>query len=235
MLQVNTFELLFEHKIANQYFMRVAFIFVFSFLLGVSLIGQTFFTGDIHQVDIDIMEMNNSSFQDFTKEEVEVLWIFHRALVKFDLQEKYKMVGVFIEGKSQGVYVVIDKKHYQILPATVETYSDLSSKRFLLMRHHEFRQPQLILYEETLKNGVAFDFFQDHFRVYNYRNSLPVGQQTEYDLTSDNIITTEARIVPLTDKSQLIYADTVEVLNREINTYEGFIVERSDSTSVIQQ
>ncbi len=210
-------------------------LIVLSFMTCSFLQAQTFFNGDIHQVDLDIMESNNSCFEGFTLEEIEVLKIFHSALTKFDLQDQYKMVGIFIQGESQGVYILHNKVYYQILPATIETYSDLTQKRFLLMRHHRYRQPQLVLYEETLKNGVAFDFFQDHFRVSNYRNSLPVGKQYAYNLLEDKVKIEEAEIIAIDANQPLSYSDTVEVINRNINQYEGFIIERSDSTSVVRQ
>ena len=195
--------------------------------------AQTYFQGDVHQVDLDIMETTNSCFRDFGRQEIDYLLIFDQALRRYDLHNQYKMIGIFKGQNALGVFMLIDKKYYQIMPGTIETYSDIPQSRILLMRHHNYGTFQLVQLDESLKNGVSLELRDKVFMVSNYRNGLPNGKQYVYNLITDEITTKTANIVPVVggDLSQM-WSDTIEVMNQAIQTNEGFIVERTDSTSV---
>jgi len=197
--------------------------------------SQVFFKGDVHQVDLDIMEKNSTCFQSFTEQQIDFLLIFDQAIRMYDLREEYKLTAVFQDKACKGIYFVIDKMYYQVLPATVETFSDLPQKRFLLMNHYRDGHFQLTQMEETLKNGVSFELIPNTFKVLKYRNGLPAGKQAYYSLIDDNHTFNTVDIVVLNGSAQQMFADTIEVLNPGTNLMEGFISERSDSTSVIRQ
>ena len=198
-----------------------------------SLSAQSFFNYPINVIDLDILETDNTCFQGFNQEQIDMLFLIDVFIQKFELSKDFKLVGIIGEEGSEGIFISMDSMFYSIINSTDFNLKKKIESRFLFMKHHRTGQFQLAQYKEGFKSGYVIDVYNDKLRIEQWKNNLPYGTQRQFDVVTGKFNSQEARIVPIVDGQPAMFSDTFNTVDLATYVENFYITERDDSTSII--